>query len=116
MKKEGPGALAGAAEAYLEFPRFRSEEYRRRAVAARALCDAIAECHCDDAKKIMEGVLEKMRAGPPTPPLLSLMAEARDWADLASPSERKAYALASAEHLSPADRAGLINHLQGGRA
>ncbi len=50
-------------------------------------------------------------AGEPRPAFLGGMSDARAWADWASPSERKAYALAAFEAMSPQDQAAFYRHI-----
>ena len=50
-------------------------------------------------------------AGPPLPPLLGHMDEAAHWADMATPNELDAYALASIKRMTPARKAEFINHI-----
>lgn len=113
---ENPGALAGATGADQLGISFKSEEYRKRAEAATALCASIAECDPQDAAPILEAALLSFAAGEPVPALLSIMEEARTWADFAIVAERKAYCVASFNALSPADRAAFLAHVTGGRA
>lgn len=110
---ENLGALAGATEAN-DFGRvFKSEHYINRAKAATVLHLAIADCHPEDAAILMEAALERMAVGAPIAPLLSAMDEAAFWADLASRSEHKAYALACFRRLSSADRAAFLAYVGG---
>ncbi|MDF3608326.1 hypothetical protein PE067_20570 [Paracoccus sp. DMF-8] len=48
-------------------------------------------------------------------PYANLMAEAREWARIASTAQRKGYALACFEALAPADQAAFLLHI-GARA
>ena len=52
-------------------------------------------------------------AGVSWPPLAKTLADARRWAHHAGRRERKAFALASYEALSPADRQAFLSYLQG---
>lgn len=111
LANKNPGALAGATGADQLGKSFKTEEYRKRAEAATALCHAIAECEPEDAALILEAALRSFGAGQPVPPLLSLMDEARTWADFATVAERKAYCLASWNRLPAADRAAFLAHV-----
>lgn len=74
---------------------------------------AIVACHPEDREALLEAALGYLRAGPPVPPFTGVMAEASQWADWASPAERKAYALACFTRLSPADRGAFLGYVQG---
>lgn len=50
-------------------------------------------------------------AGDPLPPFLGGMADARAWAEWASPAEIKAYGLACFEAMAPKDQAGFYRHI-----
>jgi hypothetical protein len=50
-------------------------------------------------------------AGEPLPPFLGEMTAARHWADWATDTERKAYALAAFEAMEPADQAAFFRHI-----
>lgn len=108
-----PGALAGAAAADQHWEAFKTEEYRNRALAAAALCAALAECDRDDALLVMEAALFSMRAGAPNSTFTSVMQEADEWAEFASKAERKAYALASFSRLPAPDRAAFLAYVTG---
>lgn len=113
LENENPGALAGATGADQLFTSFKSEEYRNRALAATALCAAIAECERDDAVVLMEAALFSMRAGAPDPTFASVMQEAEEHALFAIAAENKAYCLAHFNRLSAPDRAGFLAHVMG---
>jgi hypothetical protein len=113
LENENPEDRAGSIGADQLGISFKTEEYRRRAEAATALCFAIADCARDDAVTLMDAALWDLRAGAPGPTFLSIMDEARTWADFATPAERKAYALASFTSLSPSDRAAFLAHVTG---
>ena len=68
----------------------------------------------DDALNVAEAVLTG--ADYPLPPFLAPMEDARWWADLANRRERKAYALAAYEAMSPADQAAFLDHVTDRRA
>ena len=114
LENENPGALAGATGADQLGISFKTEEYRERAKAATALCDAIAACHRVVAVTLMDAALWDLRAGAPGPVFLSIMQEAEDWADFATVSERKAWCLASWNRLPASDRAAFLAHVAGG--
>lgn len=50
----------------------------------------------------------RLGAGSPIPPLFGIMDAATDWAEWASITELKAYALACYNRLPPADRAAFL--------
>lgn len=110
-KMETLGPLAGGSEGEIKAVGFRSTEYRKRAEAATSLCLAIGNCHRDDAVQIMEAAIADLGAGPPFPPLFSVMQTANEWAAWASDTERKAYAVASYRGLGPADRAAFLAYV-----
>ena len=95
---------------------FKTQEYRKRALAAIALCDAIADCERDDAVLLLEAALISLRAGTPGPTFAFVMQEANEWAAFATKAERKAYALASFSHMSAADRAAFLRYVTRGAA
>lgn len=99
-----PGALAGATGADHEGINFKTERYRRRALAATALCHAIGECHPEDAVLLMQAALADLSPAYPLPVLSCPVQEARLWASIATDPERKAWAIASIEALAPAAR------------
>ena len=109
-ENENPGALAGATGANFEGS-LGSETYNDRLVAATALCFAIRACHPSDAVFLMAAALEDLRAGMPIPALDSIMAEARLWAEWATPPEAKAYALAAFEAMGSRDRAAFLAYV-----
>lgn len=53
-----------------------------------------------DAERLAVAALGDLRRGPPLPPFTDLRAEARLWAEWASPAERRAY-MAATWHLLP---------------
>lgn len=110
-EKENPAASGEANGAGQLWEDFETEECRNRAKAATALCQAIAECHPDDASLMMEAALFSMRAGVPGPTFASVMQEADEWAYFASSAERKAYALASFNRLGAPDRAAFLAYV-----
>lgn len=72
---------------------------------------AIEACEEDDRDALVAHLVN--RAEMPLPPLLDMAMEARLWAEDASVTERKLYAWAAAQSLSPADRAALADKLRG---
>ena len=111
---KNPSALAGATRAVQFGIRLKTEEYRKRAEAATALCHSIAECEPEDALFVMESVLFQMRAGAPGPVFAAVMQEAKEWADFACEAERKAYCLTCFNSLPAQDRAAFLSHVTGG--
>lgn len=81
---------------------------------ARALCEAIGDCHPQDACEVMAAALADLSAGMPIAPLFDVMGEARSWAEFATRAEVKAYALACYRRMSPADQAAFLAYV--GRA
>ena len=113
LEIETPDALAGATGAKGIERAFRTEQYGNRAAAATALGHAIAACDPEDAVVLMEAALDDLRAGLPGGLPRAIMAEARFWAEAATRTERKAYALASFNHLSAADQRAFLAHVGG---
>ena len=105
---ENPGALAGATGAELHTIGIVSIEYRNRAEAAISLCLSIGNCDPQDACEIMEAALLDLGAGQLQPPLFSVMDAAADWAEWASVTELKAYALACYHRMRAADRVAFL--------
>jgi hypothetical protein len=114
-ENENPGALAGATGADNLGSLYVPEEYRNRYQKAKNLALAIAECHPDDACKVMEAAINDLRRGMPIAPFLTIMDEARTWASFAMRAELKAYCLACFEHMSKSDQGAFLLHV-GGRA
>ena len=112
MPNEKPGALAGATGSYSIEQTFETAYYRNRAEAATKLGHAIAECHPQDACTLMEAALDNLTEGHPYYPLCRTLAEAGYWADQATRSERKAFALANFTRLSTADQAAFLAYVQ----
>lgn len=91
------------------------EENAARQVAAQHLINAALNCGAD-AVAFLEIVHSVLSPDWPLPsPYANLMAEAREWARIASTAQRKAYALACFEELTPADQAAFLSHV-GARA
>lgn len=88
-----------------------TESYRTRFIAATALCLAIRDCHPADAAVVLSAALEELSVGTPIAALDSVMAEARLWAEWATPAELKAYALASYEAMPGRDQAAFLAHV-----
>lgn len=78
-----------------------------------ALCLAIVKCDPDDAALIMEQALSDLTMGQPIPALISVMWDASWWADWASPTERKAYALACFTRMPAKDKAAFLAYVGG---
>lgn len=68
----------------------------------------------DDAREVANTVIQD--AGAPLPPFISPMDEAAFWADIASPAELDAYALACVRNMAPDRRAAFLDHVQGRQA
>ena len=62
-----------------------------RRVRAQQLCDAIADCHTEDAMEIMSAALEDFETAGPFVSLLDIREDANFWADCASPRELEVY-------------------------
>ena len=114
--KETPAALAGATGAISNEQGFRTELYRKRAIASSALCLAIAECDPDDACQIMSAALADLSRGAPLPVFVSALDDARWWASISAPHEVKAFALACFEVMRPKVQAAFLAHVQRGAA
>ena len=112
-QNESPGALAGATGADQLTTSFKTKVYRKRAEAATALCHAIADCDPRDACEIMRAALGDLSIGTPVPPLDSVMAEASFWADMATPHEWDAYALACVNRMAPKRKAAFLAYAGG---
>ena len=110
--KNKPGAAATATGS-ISFEQFTTKEYRNRAEAATALCYAIANCDPEDAAQIMTSVLIELSAGMPIAELHGVMEQAAFWADLATPPELDAYALACTNRMAPARRAAFVAYVGG---
>lgn len=86
-----------------------------RIAAAQALVKAALNCGAD-AVRFLEIIHAHLSPDWPLPsPYANLMAEAREWARIASTAQRKGYALACFEALAPADQAAFLSHV-GARA
>ncbi|MDO9638126.1 MAG: hypothetical protein Q7J44_06265 [Pseudotabrizicola sp.] len=72
------------------------------------------KCDPEDAALIMEKALSDMARGMPIAPFLSVMDEAAFWADLATPMELKAYALACFNRLSVTEQGAFLAYVQRG--
>ncbi|MEO6299595.1 MAG: hypothetical protein ABIO62_08195, partial [Paracoccaceae bacterium] len=88
QKKANPGTPVEGVTGALVNETFETEHYRSRAEAATNLCVAIADCHPADAVVILQAAYDDLRAGPPMPTLIGIMAEADWWATWAAPIER----------------------------
>lgn len=62
-----------------------------RRVMAQQLCDAIADCHNEDAMQILSAALEDFETTGPFVSLLDIREDAIFWADCASPRELEVY-------------------------
>jgi len=65
-----------------------------------------------DAATVAEMFLHDDFAGPPVPAFYGVMAEATFWADMASPAEHAAYALACFNMTAPARQSAFLGHVQ----
>ena len=78
----------------------KTAEARVRAMAAEALCRAIAECHPEDAAQIMAAALDDMgTTGPAAAFLGAQKQDAEFWAETAPPNELQAYCYAGLQKL-----------------
>lgn len=75
--------------------------------------EAVLACDPDDRLELLERFYEALRPGFPIIPLDSIMEEAGFWADRASATELKAYALACYNRLSPSHQSDFLNYVQG---
>jgi hypothetical protein len=89
-------------------PHFKTKAFRDRAEAATALCRAIGECHHEDAVVVLEGALEQLRVGYPTPYFLRLREEAEWWASNATRAELKAFVWAAFHAMANRDRTAFL--------
>ena len=111
--KENPRSAATDAGATLEAANFKTQEYRERFDAARALISAIRDCHPEESVLVMEAALEALRQGKPMAAFRGLMFEAENWAALASRAELKCYAVATFNAMCPTDQRAFLGHVQG---
>jgi len=88
----------------------RAASPRWRAAVAWA---ALTELDPHDAAEVAALFLPDDFAGPPGPAFDSVIAEASFWADMASPSELDAYALATVTRMAPARRAAFLTYAGG---
>lgn len=109
-ENENPGALAGATGAEVITYSFKTEHYRKRSIAAMALCHAIADCHPSDACEIMGAALADLRAPMPSVPFLNQMEEARVWAMYADRAQLKAFCAATFEAMASVDRKAFLRY------
>ncbi|MFC3629856.1 hypothetical protein ACFOM8_10415 [Paracoccus angustae] len=112
QENENPGALAGATGADIEDWLSWVDHNIQRESAARGLMEAVLACDPSDRLELLERFYEALCPGFPIIAFDSLMAEAAFWADRASPAERKAYALACYNRLSPSDQSGFLDYVQ----
>ena len=88
----------------------RIEANARRQKAGNQLIDAALNCGAD-AVRFLEIIHAGLCPGHPIPNPYRLLPEAREWARIASTAQRKGYALACFEALSPADQAAFLSHV-----
>lgn len=74
---------------------------------------ALSELDPDDAATVAALFLPDQPVGPPIPAFDGVMAEALFWADMASPDELKAYALAGYTRMPAKDQAGFLSYVGG---
>jgi hypothetical protein len=115
-EKANPTPLAGGAEFDLQDWLSWIDNSIRRETAARKLAAVTLDCDPCDRLDLLEMLHEAFRAGSPLPAFGSIMAEASDWADWASPAERKAYALACFNRMPARDQSAFLEYVQGRRA
>lgn len=101
----------------LQADQFTPEEIARnmrREAKAQALIDAAIACDPADRLPFLEAIIEGLSAGAPAFATdWDAMDWARRWAEIASRAERKAYALACFETLSPTDQAAFLSYVSG---
>jgi len=114
-QSESPGELAAATGANQLICDV-TEYYSTNFSPPMALCLSIVKCDPHDTLLIMERALSDLTMGQPIPMLMSVMWDARWWADWASPAELKAYALACYTCLSAKDQAAFLAYVQKGAA
>lgn len=108
---ENPDALAGAIGANTIVEIGYPNDTPELPPHAIAFLNAVTAMPAEDRLPLLEIAGDHYRAGQPIPPLFSYMAEARNWAALATLAELKAYCLASYEAMSGADQAAFLGHL-----
>lgn len=81
-----------------------------RQMAGHELIDAVLNCG-PDAVRFLEIIHAALSPGHPIPNPHGLMNEARKWAQWASTSENKTYALACFDALSAADQDAFLSHV-----
>lgn len=79
--------------------------FERAGLAVAALGSLPEDCALETAAAAFGAT------GDPLPPFLGGMADARDWASMATDSELKAYALACFEAMAPRDQAAFFRHI-----
>lgn len=85
--------------------------FRARLGGCERLCIASAalmSLDAETAEQLAKAALHDVRAGSPVPPLQDLRDEARYWAGLASPAERRAYLSAIWNHTPETERVGFL--------
>lgn len=115
-QSKDPEALAGASGADIQDWLVWIDDNLNREKAARHFAVTVARLAPEDRLAFLEIAHEAIRAGCPSVPFGSVMDEARDWADWASPSERKAYALACFNRMPSRDQSAFLEYVQGRRA
>lgn len=99
-QNENPGVEATTTGAEFEAANFTLKEYRERAAAATALCEAIRDCHPQDAAQLCAAFLTGMQTnGPQYDVFGRLREDARWWADIAPPHELAAYSVSALDRL-----------------
>ncbi|HVL21731.1 MAG TPA: hypothetical protein VM422_12270 [Amaricoccus sp.] len=81
----------------------------------RAILAAWNELTDWEARHFADFVFREVRGNEPIPPLCGFLAEARDWADFASPAEIDAYVVAGFERMAPERQEAFLAYAQKGR-
>ncbi|MCT4333790.1 hypothetical protein MU516_13040 [Paracoccus sp. YLB-12] len=115
-EKENPGALAGATGTDLKVWLDWVDNNLNRESAARSLLEAVLACDPRDRIPLMERFIDALRHGAPLPAFGGVMDEASFWADGATASELKCYAVACYSRLSAKDQRGFLGYVQGSAA
>jgi hypothetical protein len=74
---------------------------------------ALRSLHQDHVKDTLEAALGRSGVGMPQAPLFNHMDQAVFWADMATPDELDAYALASFNRMAPQRQAAFLGFIQG---
>lgn len=112
LDTKNPGAREGATGANHE-SQSSAKGYLERLIGARNLQAAIDACDPALAAIIMDRALDNLRIGEPGASLFNAMDEAVHWASWATPTDHKAYCLASYNAMPPKARASFLSYVQG---